>query len=94
MNKPMMIAVAAVALVAGLVLAPVMNLGSVEGSHFRDRWLGSHLKLSFANVAIDIPLMKGYYDGEELFFIATESSDRTHADLLTRKTGWKVVEAP
>jgi hypothetical protein len=38
--------------------------------------------------------MKGYYDGGEVFFIATESSDGTHADLLNKKMGWKVVEAP
>jgi hypothetical protein len=94
MNKTIMAGIAAAALVAGLILGPMTTTTNVEASHFRDKWLGSLLKLSFANVPTDIPLMKGYHNGEELFFIATESSDKVHADLLTKKTGWKVVEAP
>jgi len=94
MNRPIVVVIAFAALVAGLVLTPMTNLINVEGSHFRDKWLGSLFKLSFANVPVDIPLMKGYHNGEELFFIATESSDKAHADLLTQKDDWKVVEAP
>ncbi|MFQ5970118.1 MAG: hypothetical protein ACE5J2_06465 [Nitrososphaerales archaeon] len=94
MNKPIIAGIAVTGLVAVLVLAPMTNLINVEGSHFRDKWLGSLLKLSFANVAVDIPLMKGYYNDDEAFFIATESSDKMLADQLTEKNGWKVVEAP
>jgi hypothetical protein len=94
MKKPIIAGMAAAALITGLLLAPMTNLINVEGSHFRDKWLGSLLKLSFANVPVDITLMKGYHEGQEVFFIATESSDKTHADLLTQKNGWKVVETP
>ncbi|MGH9877439.1 MAG: DUF7482 domain-containing protein [Nitrososphaerales archaeon] len=95
MKKPVIAGLAVAILITGLVIAPSINsIFNAEGSHFRDRWLGSLLKLSFANVAVDISMMKGYHDGEEVFFIATESSDKTHADLLTKKNGWKVVEAP
>lgn len=94
MHKPIL-AVIAIAVLAGLVLAPsISNLINAEGSHFRNKWLGSLLKLSYTNVPVDIALMKGYYDGNEIFHIATESSDKTHADMLTQKNGWKVVVAP
>lgn len=94
MHKPIL-AVIAIAVLAGLVLAPsITNLINAEGSHFRNKWLGSLLKLSYTNVPVDIALMKGYYDGNEIFHIATESSDKTHADMLTQKNGWKVVVAP
>jgi hypothetical protein len=95
MNKHVVTGVVVAVVITGLVLTPsITNLINAEGSHFRDRWLGSLLKLSFTNVPVDIPLMKGYYNGNEVFFIATESSDKTHADLLTQKNGWKVVFAP
>lgn len=94
MNKPLVVGIATAALITGLVLSPMLNTANVEGSHFRDKWLGSLLKLSFANVPVDIPLMKGYYNGEEVFFIATEASDKAHTDMLKEKTGWKVVETP
>ena len=100
MNKTIIAGIAVAVLVIGLILAPTMTgLFDAEAkaagkSKFRERWLGSLLKLSFTNVPVDIPLMKGYYNGDEVFFIATESSDKTHADLLTKKNNWKVVEAP
>jgi len=100
MNKPVIAGIAVAVLVIGLILAPSMtSLFDADAkpagkSKFRERWLGSLLKLSFTNVPVDIPLMKGYYNGDEVFHIATESSDKTHADLLTKKNGWKVVEAP
>lgn len=94
MHKPILAAMA-VAVLAGLVLAPsISNLINAEGSHFRNKWLGSLLKLSYTNVPVDIALMKGYYDGNEIFHIATDSSDKTHADMLTKMNGWKVVVAP
>jgi len=99
MNKPVIAGIAVAVLLSGLLFAPyVVDDQNAEAKHFRDRFLdrvaGSVLKLSFANVPVDIPLMKGYYNGDEVFFIATESSDKTHADLLTEKNNWKVVEAP
>jgi hypothetical protein len=55
---------------------------------------GSVLKLSNANVEIDVPLMKGYENGNEIFFIATDASDNQTAAQITNVTGFKVNFAP
>ncbi|NND85956.1 MAG: hypothetical protein HKM23_01240, partial [Nitrosopumilus sp.] len=39
--------------------------------------LGSVLRLSRANVPATIPLHQGYYNGENVYFIITDSSDPT-----------------
>jgi hypothetical protein len=63
------------------------NITSAEGP-------GSVLKLSQANVAFDIPLMKGYENGREIFFIVTDASDNKTAAMITNETGFKVNFAP
>jgi hypothetical protein len=55
---------------------------------------GSALKLHAANVPIDIPLLKGYVNGKEMYVIATDASDKETADLITNKTGFKTNLAP
>ncbi|HJS65099.1 MAG TPA: hypothetical protein VJ767_09600 [Nitrososphaeraceae archaeon] len=50
---------------------------------------GSVLKLASANVQIDIPLMKGYVNGNDIFVIATDASDKKTAELITNITGFK-----
>ncbi|AIC15506.1 DUF7482 domain-containing protein [Nitrososphaera viennensis] len=55
---------------------------------------GSVLKLSRASVPIDIPLEKGYHDGKDLFFIATDVSDQDVAAQLTNESGFQVNFAP
>ena len=55
---------------------------------------GSVLKLSSASVLMDIPLMKGYENGNEIFFIGTDVSDEGIATMLTEITGLKVNFAP
>src|ERR671911_2625415 len=55
---------------------------------------GSVLKLSRANVPIDIPLAKGYENGNEIFFIATDASDEKIAQQATKLLGFKVNFAP
>ena len=52
------------------------------------------LKLSRANVPATIPLHHGYYDGGDVFFIITDSSDQTHAEIISESQGWKVEMAP
>jgi hypothetical protein len=52
--------------------------------------LGSVLKLSQSNIPIDIPMMKGYENGHEIFFIATDASDNQTAAAITNQTGFKV----
>ena len=56
--------------------------------------MGSVLKLSRANVPATIPMHQGYYDGGEVHFIITDSSDPTHADLITENQDWRVELAP
>jgi hypothetical protein len=56
--------------------------------------LGSVLRLSRANVPATIPMHQGYYNGEDVFYIITDSSDPTHADIITESQGWKVELAP
>jgi hypothetical protein len=63
------------------------NITAAEGP-------GSVLKLSQANVALDIPLMRGYENGHEIFFIATDASDNQTASAITNQTGFKVNVAP
>jgi hypothetical protein len=55
---------------------------------------GSVLRLSNANIEIDIPLMRGYENGNEIFFIATDASDNQTAAQITNATGFKVNFAP
>lgn len=40
------------------------------------------------------PLVKGYYEGEDLYFIHTEASDSSVANLLTKMMGPQVVHLP
>ncbi len=56
--------------------------------------LGSVLRLSRANVPTDIPLHQGYYDGGDVYFIITDSSDPKHAEIITENQGWQVELAP
>ncbi|MGI0081914.1 MAG: DUF7482 domain-containing protein, partial [Nitrosopumilaceae archaeon] len=56
--------------------------------------LGSVLKLSRASVPATIPLHKGLYDGKAVYYIITDSSDATHADLIGKSQKWKVELAP
>jgi hypothetical protein len=55
---------------------------------------GSVLKLSNANILMDISLIKGYENGNEIYFIATDVSDNEAASQLTNLTGFKVNFAP
>jgi hypothetical protein len=55
---------------------------------------GSVLRLSRANVPATIPMHQGFYDGESVYYIITDSSDPTHADIITENQGWKVELAP
>ncbi len=55
---------------------------------------GSVLRLSRANVPATIPMHQGYYNGEAVYYIITDSSDPTHAEIITESQGWKVELAP
>ena len=44
----------------------------------------SVFKLARASIPIDIPLAKGYENGNEIFFIATDASDEKIAEQATK----------
>ncbi|MBI1828001.1 MAG: hypothetical protein HY222_04365 [Thaumarchaeota archaeon] len=56
--------------------------------------LGSVLKLSNANLPLVIPLVRGLYDGKDVFYISTEASDSDVAAALTKFTNFPVTFAP
>jgi len=62
--------------------------------HVDEGDLDSVLRLSRANVPATIPMHMGYYDGEPVYYIITDASDETHADIITQEQGWKVELAP
>lgn len=51
---------------------------------------GSVLKLSRTNIPIDIPLLKGYENDNEIYVIATDVSDEKTAADATNLTGFEV----
>ena len=56
--------------------------------------LGSVLRLSNANLPLVIPLVKGLYDGKDVFYITTEASDSKIAQGLSTFTNFPVTFAP
>lgn len=51
-------------------------------------------KLTRTNVPLTIPLTRGFVDGNEVFYISTEASDRDLAGHLTNLTGFRVAYSP
>ncbi len=51
-------------------------------------------KLTRTNVPVTIPLTRGFVDGNEVFYISTEASDRDLASHLTNLTGFNVAYSP
>lgn len=54
----------------------------------------AEVEFSQANVPAKLPLHKGYYEGDEVYFIITDASEKKHAEIVTQKQGWKVELAP
>jgi hypothetical protein len=69
----------------------MMNHGKALGQETAP---GSIFKLARASVPIDIPLAKGYENGNEIFFIATDASDEKIAQQATKLLGFKVNFSP
>jgi hypothetical protein len=80
-----------VALIATSSLLLTMNQGKAQAQEIAS---GSVFKLARANIPIDIPLAKGYENGNEIFFIATDASDEKIAQQATKLLGFKVNFAP
>jgi len=52
------------------------------------------LHLSRANVATSIPMHLGFFNGESVYYIITDSNDSKQAESITEKQNWKVELAP
>lgn len=52
------------------------------------------LLLSRTNVPATLPMHKGLYNGESVFYIITDSSDKEYGKMLSEKQKWKVETAP
>ncbi|MDE1727334.1 MAG: hypothetical protein KGH89_08760 [Thaumarchaeota archaeon] len=76
--------------------APVQNVSGMtpQASTASSQDLGSVLKLSNANLPIVIPLVRGLYDGKDVFYITTEASNSNVASTLTNFTNFPVTYAP
>jgi hypothetical protein len=52
------------------------------------------LLLSRTNVPATIPMHKGFYEEQQIFYIITDSSHKQYGDKISEKQGWKVETAP
>ena len=50
--------------------------------------------LSRANVAAEIPLHEGYYNGDNVYYIITDASEQSHVDTISTNQNWNVAYAP
>ena len=66
----------------------------MDKDHMKGHGDYKKVHLSRANVPATLPLQHGYYDGESVYFVITDSSDPTHAKLITESQGWRVEVAP
>lgn len=94
--RPVSLTIAVFLLTATIVLGPTSIQQQQQSvlAQQQQSDLGSVLKLSRTNVPIDIPLLKGYENGNEIYFIATDVSDEKTATDATNMTGFEVNFAP
>jgi len=74
--------------------APTQGQNMPQSTTTQSKDLGSVLKLSNANLPLVIPLVRGLYDGKDVFYISTEASDSDVATTLTKFTNFPVTFAP
>jgi len=85
--------ITATAIVVVMIITSALTV-TLSQAFAQEAALGSVLKLSRASVPIDIPLIKGYENGNDIFFIGTDVSDQNAADELTKMTNFTVNVAP
>ncbi len=71
----------------------MMDDDHMKDGHMKDKY-SKKLHLSRASVPATIPMHQGYYDGDSVYYIITDSSEPTHAEIITEQQGWKVELAP
>jgi hypothetical protein len=79
-------------IIAISLVLPTLSQGMAQGQE--QAAPGSVFKLARVNIPIDIPLTKGYENGNEIFFIATDASDEKLAQQATKLLGFKVNFSP
>src|SRR5436309_14379380 len=102
-NKTVLILVAAAAaiIIAGIAVAipsftqqtPAKQNNSStnpQGNNTISEAPGSVLKLSRTSIPIDIPLRKGFYDGNEGFYVVTDASDKSVVNHCTNQPAFNV----
>ncbi|MDR4492027.1 MAG: hypothetical protein R2685_14190 [Candidatus Nitrosocosmicus sp.] len=72
----------------------VVNAQMQSQNNMSSQQTSSVLKLAHTNIPIDIPLLKGYENGNEIYYIATDASDKKTAAFITNLTGFKTNYAP
>jgi hypothetical protein len=82
------------ALVVSVVVPSQQQQQQILAQQQQQQEPGSVLKLSRANIPIDIPLSKGYIDGHIAYFIATDASDKQAVDSISNNTGFPINYAP
>ena len=54
----------------------------------------NNLKLSRAEIPVNIPLHKGFYNGKPVYYVITDSSNSMEASQISSKQNWKVQQSP
>jgi hypothetical protein len=93
-NVKIFLTIMAFAIIGSLLMITGPSTAINKVAYAQQSDLGSVLKLYAANIPIDIPLIKEYVNGKEMYVIATDVSDKEMADLITNKTGFKANFAP
>ena len=90
MNKLISSSFLATIFMVGMIVATPATLKPITA----EAEPGSVLKLASTNVPIDIPLFKGYENGNDIYYIVTDVSDGEVAQQITEFSNFPVNTAP
>ena len=68
-------------------------LDTTMGSEMREKPMMSDMSFN-VNAPITIPLIDGYYNGEKVFFVHTEVSDKAMAEMMTMMINFPTLHVP
>ncbi len=68
-------------------------LDTTMGSEIREKPMMSDMSFN-VNAPITIPLIDGYYNGEKVFFVHTEVSDKAMAEMMTMMVNFPTLHVP
>jgi hypothetical protein len=71
------------------------NSNTMKGSNISTRQLSTSSSFSFnTDVPILIPLIDGYYNGTRVYFIHTETSEKSMSDMMTNMINFPTLYVP